>query len=176
MIGSSTGYSLVLIKSIVNDFANLPKTTRLRFRMQFKNQTHPHVRPTIRVEYVYLLNGKVPCVGRFDLEWNDYKDMLDRDTTHAGWYDIDLAKLLEEKAVKKHKTECRIRWIAIGGRELHRSGFGNNGFMDVNIGALSLSQMGKNGLEAAPIKFDTDVKKNRSNGTDAWSKNLNGTM
>jgi len=123
---SSSGYALILVKAIPEQFDQLPKCTRLRFHMEFKEQMRAHVRPTIRVEYLYEVRKGLMAVGRFDLDWNEYKDMRDPDS--KDWYDINLEKLLEEKGTKVRKSECRLHWIAIGGRELHREGLGKNGF------------------------------------------------
>jgi len=173
---SSSGYALILVKAIPKGFETLPKCTRLRFHMEFKEQVHAHVRPTIRVEYLYEPKKGLVLVGRFDLDWNEYKNMRDPDS--KDWYDIDLAKLLDEKGTKVKKSECRLHWIAIGGRELHREGLGKNGFLDVNIGGLSLSQTTDRSAAAiaVPIKVNTDVIKTNGRGSESWADKLDGTM
>ncbi len=132
--------------------------------MKFKDQVHAHVRPTVRIRYVWETGGKQSKT--INIPWDQYKDQ------HTGFskdrYVINVQKLMEEKS-KKERYKCRAYSFVIGGSEIRRDGFGNNAFMDVELRFPSLHAVNRQTKQEYTVerKISCDVVRADSSDLDA---------
>ncbi len=168
------------ISAKTDDFDKYIEFEKIDFTLDFRDQRPEKVRPTVRIMAVRRIMQKGKPVDDpvvFEVAWPKYVVHTAGSNAECT---IDVRKMLDEGR-QLRGDRCRVKSIAIGGREISRSGLGNNAGLDVTVRNLRMIARcldaekvpGEPLYHVVPKKLTT-VK--LVSGDDPLIKDLNGTI